>query len=153
MRPKLISTACLLWLCVAAALSSFATSARAEDIKLEAQLIWCTNDSTSPNPKHKPVEADVEKKLKKLPFKWDHYFEVHRKQFTVSKADVKEVEMSKDCSIKVKYAGDSVVEVHLFGKGKSVGKIGQALPRGELLVTGGNAENLTAWFVVLKQVE
>jgi hypothetical protein len=34
-----------------------------------------------------------------------------------------------------------------------VGKITQALPKKELLVTGGNVPNFTAWFVVLKQAE
>ena len=30
--------------------------ASAADLKLEAILVWGTNEATSPNPKHKPVE-------------------------------------------------------------------------------------------------
>ena len=125
----------------------------AGDMKLEAQLIWGTNDEKSPNPKHKRVEADVDKKLKKLPFKWKNYFEVTRKQFTVAEGGSQSVELSKDCEIKVRNLGNDSVELTLLGKGKEVGKITQTLPKGELLVTGGNAENFTAWFVVLRQVE
>lgn len=127
--------------------------ALAGDMKLEAQLIWGTNDEKSPDPNHKAVGPEVERKLKKLPFKWKNYFEVTRKEFVVSKNGSDAVVLSKDCEIKVRNTTDDVLEVTIFGKGKSVGKITQALPKGELLVTGGNAENVTAWFVVLRQVE
>jgi hypothetical protein len=128
-------------------------SAVAAEIKLEAQLIWGTNDKQSPNPDHKPVDAEVEKRLKKLPFKWQHYFEVNRKQFSVPEGETKKVVLSKDCEIKVRNAGKGVVEVQLFGKGELVSKISQALPKDEWLVTGGNAANFTSWFVVLRKVE
>ena len=61
--------------------------------------------------------------------------------------------MSKDCDVSVRNLGNSSVEVTLFGKGQPVGKFTQALPKGELLVTGGNAANFTAWFVVLRQAD
>jgi hypothetical protein len=123
------------------------------EMKLEAQLIWGTNDSKSPDPEHKPVTPEVARKLKSLPFKWTHYFEVTRKPFSVPTSGEKKVRLSKECEIKVKNLGKSQIEVHLYGKGEPVGKITQSLPKGELLVTGGNAANFTAWFVVLKQVD
>lgn len=127
--------------------------ARAAEMKLEAQLIWGTNDKTSPNPKHKAVEREVEKKLNRLPFKWSNYFAVNRKQFAVSPAETERVKLSDDCEISVKQAAGGQVEVTLLGKGKQVGKVTQALPKNELLVLGGNAPNFTAWFVVLRQAE
>jgi hypothetical protein len=45
------------------------------------------------------------------------------------------------------------VKFSLFGKGKLANTVTQALPNGQLLVTGGDAENSTAWFVVLRQVD
>ena len=125
----------------------------AGELKLEAQLIWGTNDKTSPNPKHKAVEADVEKRLKNLPFKWSNYFEVSRKQFKVGDAEGQRVKMSEDCEVLIKQVGNGQVEVTLLGKGRQVGKITQALPKKELLLLGGNAPNFTAWFVALRQVE
>src|SRR5258708_19802345 len=74
-------------LCILAAsflfLAASVSQSLAGDLKLQAQLIWATNDPTSPNPKHKPVEPAVEAKLKSLPFRWTNYYEVNRKEFTV----------------------------------------------------------------------
>ena len=134
-------------------LMAIAAPLRAGEIKLDAQLVWGTNEEKSPDPKHKPVEPDVAKKLKSMPFKWQHYFEVNRTKFPVSASETKKITMSKDCEIKVRDAGKGVIEVQLFGKGASVGKIIQSLPKGELLVIGGNASNFTSWFVVLRQAD
>jgi len=136
-------------LCLMAGLSR----SSAGDLKLEAQLIWGTNDAKSPDPNHKPVDPDVAKKLRTLPFKWANYYEVTRKQFAVPESGVRSETMSKECEIEVKNLGKSVVEFSLVGRGEHVGKITQSLPKGELLVTGGNAPNFTAWFVVLKQAD
>lgn len=133
--------------------TGFGARIHAGEVKLEAQLIWGTNDEKSPNPKHKSVEPNVAKKLKKLPFKWQHYFEVNRKPFAVEQGETKKVVLSKDCEIKVRNVGNNMLELQIFGKGECVGKISQALPKDELLVTGGNAANFTAWFVVLRQTE
>ena len=144
----------LVWLSVTA-LSVFVNTERslAADLKLEAQLIWGTNDANSPDPNHRPVDRDVAKKLKTFPFRWANYFEVTRRRFTVPESVVWRETMSKECEIRVKNLGNSLVELSLVGRGERVGKITQALPKRELLVTGGNAPNFTAWFVVLKQVE
>jgi len=127
--------------------------AQAGELKLEAQLIWGTNDKASPNPKHKAVEPDVEKRLKNLPFKWSNYFEVNRQQIKVPATGEARARMSDDCEVVIKQVGSGQVEVTLLGKGKQVGKITQALPRKELLLLGGNAPNFTAWFVALRQVD
>ena len=144
----------LAWVAVSAfVLMGGALDGSAADLKLEAQLIWGTNDAKSPDPKHKAAQPEVARKLKALPFKWANYYEVNRRQFAVPESATKSEAMSKDCEIRVKNLGKTVVEVSLLGRGEHVGKITQALPKGELLVTGGNAPNFTAWFVVLKQVE
>ena len=137
-----------------AALAMAATTiSRAADLKLEAQLIWGTNDANSPNPSYKPVEPGVARKLKGLPFKWSHYYVVNRVQFAIPENGERKERMSRKCEIQVKNLGDSQVEMTLYGKGEPVGKITQALPKGELLVTGGNAANSTAWFVALRQAD
>ncbi len=126
---------------------------QSHDLKLEAQLIWATNDSASPDPHHKRAEEAVYKKLQASPFRWTNYFEINRKQFTLPSTGEHREQMSRECEIKVRNTGDSHIEVQLFGKGKLVGRIKQSLPKDKFLVTGGNAENATAWFVVLRQVE
>jgi hypothetical protein len=154
MRTKQLVASWLAGTAVATFLLGMTTpSAVAADLKLEAQLIWGTADAKSPDPNHKPVDPEVAKKLKTLPFKWANYFEVNRRQFVVPESGVRKEIMSKDCEIRVKNLGRAMVELALVGRGAPVGKITQALPKKELLVTGGNAPNFTAWFVVLKQAE
>ena len=124
--------------------------ARAGDMKLEAQLIWGTNDDKSPDPKHKPVDADVKKRLSDLPLKWKNYFEVNRNEFTVPEGESRKVAMSKKCELEVKNLKKNKVEVSLVGKGE---KRTQPLPKGEILVLGGNAPDSTSWLVTLKRIE
>ena len=122
-------------------------------MKFEVQLIWGTNDPQSPDPKHKPVEPAVKKKLDELPLKWANYFEVNRKVFEVPLNGTTKVPLSEKCALEVKNLGHSMIEVSLVGKGKEVGKRTQKLPKGESLFLGGNAPNATAWLVFLKRIE
>lgn len=135
-------------------LSLHADSARAGDsgdVNLEAQLIWGTND-TKPDPKLKPADPKLAEKLRHSPFKWDHYFEMHREQINLRLNEEKPVTMSRNCVVSITNLGDDQIKFQLFGKGKLANTVTQALPKGQLLITGGDAENSTAWFVVLKQV-
>lgn len=143
-----------LW--VAAGLIVFASGAarvQAADLKLQTQLIWATNDSKSPDPKHKPVQPDVKKKLEELPLKWSHYFEVKRQDFQLASSATRKVPLSDKCELEVKSLGQANFEVTLFGRGEQVVKRTQALPKGETLVLGGNAPDKTAWLVILKRIE
>lgn len=121
-------------------------------MKIEAQLIWGTND-TKPDSKLRPVGAILSGKLKHSPFRWEHYFEVNREDFKVSLNEEKTVTMSRHCYIVVKNVGDNQIKFQLYGKGKLANTVTQELPKGQLLVTGGDAENSTAWFVVIRQVD
>jgi len=120
-------------------------------LKLEAQLIWGTNDHQSPDPSHKPVDADILKKLQSLPLKWTNYFVVKRQVIEVSTAAPVKTALSEKCEIEIKNLGNATVEVAFFGKKEQVVK--QALPKGDTVVLGGNAPNSTAWLVVLRRLE
>jgi len=142
------------FLALAAALLALgAVQTHAQTLKFEAQLIWGTNDKASPNPKHSPVEPDVEKKLKDLPLKWTHYFVVNTKSFELQKDATAKVSLSDQCAIEARHLGHSVIEISHFGKGERVWTGKQSLPKGETLVLGGNAPSSTSWLVVLKRIE
>src|SRR5512138_2300208 len=130
-----------------------AQTALAGDVKLEVYLIWGTDDAKSPDPKHKPVDNELLEKLKKLPLKWKHYFEVNRKSVKLTGSDTSKVALSDKCEVEIKNTGKSTLEVSLFGKGEPVVKRTQALPKGETLFLGGNAPNSTSWLVAIKRVE
>ena len=142
--------------CVVVALGFLAVGApvaRAETLKLEAQLLWGTNDAQSPDKNHEPVAPDIEKKLRDGPFKWTHYFVVNHKRFDVPSSETRKVALSEKCEIEVKYLGQSQVEVSHFGQGKKTWHGTQPLPRGETLVLAGNAPSSTSWLIVLKRIE
>ena len=155
MRAKLIPATRLLWLSTALALLVGAElRAHAADMQYQAALLWGTDDSKPPQDKaYKPVSPEIRQKLKDLPLKWAHWFEVTRVDFAVPQGTTKEVPMSDKCQVNVKQMAGAEVEVSLVGKGKEVVKRKQSLPKGEMLVLGGNAPNSTAWLVFLKRLE
>lgn len=154
MRPRIRFTALLLgWAVAIAIFSGSSLRLQAATLKLQAQLVWGTNDERSPDPKHKPVEAAVKEKLKELPLKWSNYFEINRKNVEVPPTGATKVELSEKCQLEVRSMGGSKLELVLLGKGKETLRRTQALPKGEMLVLGGNAPNATAWLVVLKRIE
>jgi len=143
--------------CIALVVSLFGLGVvrvQAAELKFEAQLIWGTNDKKSPNPKHKPVQPEIRKKMEELPLKWSNYFEVNRKKFSVPETGSTKVVMSEKCSIEVKDVEGKKVEVSLYDKsGELILKRTQPLPKDEILVLGGNAPDKTAWLVTLKRME
>ena len=152
MRAKLFLIACLSLV----AIGFYATGAPGDHdqtLKLQAELIWGTNDKTSPDPKHKPVDADIEKKLKNLPLKWTHYFVVNHTNFTVTHLKSAKVTLSDRCAIGIKDLGGFTVEISHFGRGERVWTGKQSLPIGEVLLLGGDAPNSTSWIISLKRIE
>ena len=155
MRAKLIRVTGLGWFSMALVLLACAeVRAQAADMKLQAFLLWGTDDAKPPEGKaYKPVAPDILHKLKELPLKWTHWFEVNRKDVAVQQGAVNEVRMSEMCQVNVTKLSGTEVEVLLIGKGKEVVKRKQSLPKGEMLMVGGNAPDATAWLVVLKRIE
>ena len=155
MRAKLIRTTGLGWFSMALVLLACAeVRAQAADMKFQAFLLWGTDDTTPrPGKDYKPAAPDIMHKLKDLPLKWTNWFEVNRKEVAVQQGAVNEVRMSEMCQVNVTKLSGTEIEVVLIGKGKEVVKRKQSLPKGEMLVLGGNAPNSTVWLVVLKRTE
>jgi len=104
--------------------------------------------SNDPQARGTPVSPQIEKKLGRLPLKWQHYFVVSSQQFSVAKDESKNVSLSDACQISVKNLGGEQVQLTLIGNGQNVGKIKQSLKKGQTLVAGGNVGNsigLTYW--------
>ena len=127
--------------------------AGAADLKLQALLVWGTNDEKSPDPAHKPVDPALAKKLAALPFKWKNYFEINRKNFSANDKDYTQLEMSKKCVIAVKDGGNATIQVKMTGDGKEWHRQVRPLPKGETVIIGGDDKNQSAWMVVLRHVD
>jgi len=136
--------------CLLTALFLFnATASAAEKArKYKVQLVWGTNEDKSPDKNHKLLKGEAAEKLAKH-FKWKNYFLITEK--TLVNAD--KTSLSEHCELQIKPAGHSAVEVELWGKGKSVIKKSQSLPKGESLILGGDAEGDNSWFVIINEVQ
>jgi hypothetical protein len=119
---------------------------------LEAILVWATNNEKPADPKLKELDAGLIQKLRKSPYKWANYYQVHTTNFVASSGVITNVALSTQCYLGIKNLGEKDrVEVNLVGRGKPVSRRVEALSRGELMITGGDDKNDTAWFIVLRQ--
>lgn len=127
------------------------TTAQAAEIKIEVRLIWGSNEAKSPNPNHKPVDAETAKRLGKV-FKWKHYFEVKKLNETVPNRGTKRIKVSDKCAIEITEMEGNLVEVKLFGEGKLINTSKKGLSKGESFVLAGDDKNETAWFIMITQL-
>lgn len=126
---------------------------QAMEIKLQAQLIWGTNDEKPARSECKEVSGRLREKLARV-FKWKNYFLIKEETFTVKSGAERRVKMSDKCTLEFQVVDDFTLEVQLFGEGtllKTVRQPIQALRQGELAVLAGDAKDKLgdAWFVVL----
>ena len=124
----------------------------AAELKLEAKLIWATNDNTSPDPNHKPVDPATAEKLRKV-FKWKNYFVVNRLVKVVPSRGSNRFELSKQCTVEIRELEGPRVEVKLIGEGKEVHKTTKSLSKGEWFTYAGDDKNESAWFVIITELD
>ncbi len=141
-------TGCIVLACCAGLLG-----ASAAERKIEARLIWGTNEEKSPNPEHKKLDPAIAKRLEAIPFKWKNYFEVRRQGLTINDQSYTRAKMSPECEIEIKDKGDSKVTVKLYGKGVLVKRVDKGLPKGEILNIGGDSNGSNAWMILVRALD
>jgi hypothetical protein len=125
-------------------------AARAADMKLEATLVWGTDDD-KPAANCKPLDPDLAAKLHGM-FKWKSYFEITNQTATIAQNTTCDMKMSEHCTLQIRNLGTSRVEISCIGKGKPVHKGAYTLVPPKWTVFGGNDSNDTAWFIALRPV-
>ena len=140
--------------CVLALLLLVGTTveALAANLKLEAKLIWGTDDDKSPNPDHKQVDPAMKEKLRKV-FKWKNYFVVNRVIKEVPSRASNQFKLSDECTIEIKELEGPKVEVKLIGKGKEVHKTTLTISKGQSVVYSGDDKDQSAWFVYITELD
>ncbi len=118
------------------------------ETKVQAVLVWGTDEAKPTGKSLKEVDAKLREKLGNI-FKWKNYFEVSRQSASIPAAKVQSLKLSDDCSVEVKILPDNVAEVKLMGKGKAIVTRRHSLSKPDALVLAGDDKNKTAWFVVL----
>lgn len=130
-----------------AVISLFAIPVRAEEIKVEARLIWGSDTETNIN--RKVDDGRLTEALART-FKWKNYYQITNRTTMISNDAVQTLEMSPKCTLKIKNLGASKVEVECFGEGKSVCRGNYSLAEGKWFTLGGADKNENAWFIVLR---
>ena len=131
-----------------------ASPAFAANVKVEAKLIWGTNDDHdySKDKKHKRVDDATTAKLRAC-FKWKNYWEVNSKTSSIPSRGTVALKMSEPCTIKITELEGPKVEIEVVGKGKPVTRAVKPLVKGELTTIGGEDKNGSAWFILITQLE
>lgn len=133
----------------------FAAQSQAEDsVTVDAKLIWATDHDKAPNKNYKNVDKLLSVELKKV-FKWKNYFVIESKEVKSIKNKKVAVKMSDQCRLKIKYLGDDMFEVWIWGKDPKTGKEA-ALAKGKqkigtnqkMMLMGVN-DNESGWVVKL----
>jgi hypothetical protein len=145
LAKPLVWLGCLLVIGMAGETKVFAASST-----LEVRLVWGTNDDSSSDPKHKPLEAPLAKKLGM--FKWKNYFTVNRQKLPLSGDVAKKIRLSKRCEIKVQHLDGSRYEINVFGQGKHVRKIIEKITKEDSLVIAGDDKNDCGWFILIREI-
>ena len=127
-----------------------AVDLRAEDLNLDAQLIWGTNSDKPPEPALPEVDKETAKKLRNV-FKWKHYYLINKTNAVVASRGTKRIPLSKKCTIEITELEGPKVGVTLIGEQKPVNKTAKPLSKGESIVIAGDDKNDCAWFVVIAQ--
>src|SRR5258706_8313204 len=142
-------TGILRW-CLLLLIALAAVEARAEDLNIDALLIWGTNGDKSSDPSHKPVDNATAEKLRKV-FKWKNYFLVNKQSTLIPTRSTRQITLSKHCTVEITELPGPKVEVKLIGEQKPVNKTVKPLSKGEWFVIAGEDKNESAWFILIKQ--
>jgi len=125
---------------------------QAAELKIEAKLIWGTNDESFSDPKYKPVDEATAAKFKNV-FKWKKYFEVTRKITTIPDRGSRRLPMSDKCVIEITELEGPNVEVTLIGEGKAINKTTHPLRKGDSFTIAGEGKDGSAWFVLITELD
>jgi hypothetical protein len=136
--------------CFVLMLSAGASSLAAADSKLEVQLVWGTNEDSSSDPKHKPLEEELAKKLGM--FKWKNYFTVNRHEVLVG-GQTKKVRLSSQCEIGIKHLDGHRYQIDVYGEGRHIRKITEKITRQNPLGIAGDDKNDCAWIILIREKE
>ena len=126
--------------------------ASGEPLDVLIQLVWATNDEKPPT-HHRPLDPTLEAKLRGSPYRWTNYYEVNRQFAGIPAGGTNAVHMSSRCMLNLKNLGNDRLELQLYGQGKLVSTHKEKVAKDWPLVLSGNADNHTAWLVVVTKVD
>jgi hypothetical protein len=140
----------LVCLCV---LAFSGIAAGGPDSEIEVRLIWAVKEPPAAGLKLNPVsDKEVLKHLQELPLRWSYFYEMTRTNITGVVGQNHEAALSAECIVGAKRVDANHFEISMTGKGTPVLKMIQYLPKGDILVIGGDVPNTNAWLITLKRL-
>lgn len=150
--PRFSPVACLRFALAGLLLLGLPLAASAKEIRVEAKLVWGTNDEKSPKKEHVPVDKMTAEKLRKV-FKWKNYFVENKVEGTIPSRGSNLFKLSPQCTIEITELEGPKVEVKLVGNGKDVHRMVKELKKGEWFVYSGDDKNECAWFAIITNLD
>lgn len=153
------------WLCLLCSLCAgfllgAANPAPAEELKLQAQLVWGTDGGRPEGQDMRELDASIREKFMRH-LRWKNYYVVRSAVADVSKGDLKRMELSKRCSVDVQREDkEIVIRIYSLRDGSEPRVLKtdripeERLRAGHAIVFGGDSKDNweDAWFVVLTAV-
>ena len=143
------------WLAMCVLAPAFCSQrAQGADLKVQAQLIWATNEPKSPNPKHHLLDEQdrLAAKLRNT-YRWTNYFEINKTNVNIPVGSTNLEAISAKCKLEIANLGSDKVAIKLFGQGKEVGTLKDKVLAGWPLVLAGNSSNSNGWFVAIRKID
>lgn len=136
--------------------TQFAAAAGDAEIKLRAQLVWGTDDSTPPPKDYHALAPALREKIRHL--RWKNYFVVKSTSAGPTKGG-KNLDLSDRCSLSIKDLGNGFVEVSIYNPKSAkpaepvrTEKLAlDKLKKGDAMVFGGESKDRwdDAWLVFI----
>lgn len=128
-----------------------ASSVRADDTKIEATLVWGTNDEKSPNKDHKELSPDLAERLAKI-FQWKHYFHVNSVEAKVKSDSHSKFKLSDKALVEIKELEGSKFEIKLYNHDKLITTRTEVIEKGDITAIAGDVKGSDcAWFILIRQ--
>ena len=121
------------------------TSVKSDTIKVTATVVLGTDKEKKSG---KKVSGSIRKRLSKV-FKWNNYYKLSDKKFSIPDNKTKSTVLSKKASIKVSNRKEGKISVSLFSEGKMLIQKSQNLRSGSYMVLAGESTGDSAWFIVI----
>lgn len=133
-------------------LAATAFSAPAAPLNLEVRLIHVTDEEMTPASSSQRVEPLIAEKLRRLPFKWKHFYETSRKTISLPERGTNHMQLNPSYRLEMRSLDASRIEATLYNKKRLVNTMQQTLERGKLLIIGDDDKRTDAWLVIVRDV-
>ena len=139
-----IASICIALFCF---IESGITSVKSDTIEVTATVVLGTDKEKKSG---KKVSGSIRKRLSKV-FKWNNYYKLSDKKFSIPDNKTKSTVLSKKASIKVTNRKEGKISVSLFSEGKMLIQKSQNLRSGSYMVLAGESTGDSAWFIVISK--